>query len=77
MIVFFTNSNNSVHVSTFSIYLSSSSLVGKLRDIKGMGLYIHENGFRRCIELFSARYLSKHTWIEDQYLYFAPKEKKR
>ena len=64
---FFTNRCNNVMHSVKLVYLTSSTSAGTSKDIKGMGgLYIHQSNTRHCIALFSARVLSKHTWINDQ-----------
>ena len=63
---FFTSYGNNVQFSFQLVYLTSSTSAGTSRDIKGMGTYIYASNLRYCIALFSARVLSKHTWINDQ-----------
>jgi hypothetical protein len=63
---FFTSCGNNVQFSFQLVYLTSSTSAGTSRDIKGRGTYIYSSNTRHCIALFSARGLSKHTWINDQ-----------
>jgi len=63
---FFASYGNNVQFSGQLVYLTSSTSAGSIRDIKGMGTYIHQSNIRHCIALYSARVLSKHNWINDQ-----------
>ncbi len=63
---FFSSYGNNVQFSVQLVYLTSSTSAATIRDIKGMGTYIHQSNIRHCIALYGARVLSKHTWINDQ-----------
>ena len=56
---FFNNDSNNIFTSLQGVYLTSST------SSQNRGLYIHPCNLRHCIALFSARSLSKHTWIND------------
>lgn len=71
---FFASYGNNVQFSGQLVYLTSSTSAGSVRDIKGMGTYIHQSNIRQVIALYGARGLSKHTWINDQDRYIG-KEK--
>jgi hypothetical protein len=66
MIGFFNSHANNIQGSVQGVYLMSSTSAGHIYDIKGFGTYIHQSNIRHCIALYSARVLSKHTWINDQ-----------
>jgi len=72
---FFNNAGNNVEGSSHLVYFISSTSAATSRDIKGMGTYIHSSNLRYCIALFSARGLSKHTWINDQDRYMGKEDK--
>ena len=56
---FFNNQGNNLQYSVQGVYLMSSTSSQN-------GLYIHQSNIRHCLALYSARVLSKHTWINDQ-----------
>jgi hypothetical protein len=72
---FFNSEGNDVMHSLEGVYLMSSTSDGGKHHLKGFGTYIHSSNLRYCIALFSARGLSKHTWINDQDRYRGRKDK--
>jgi len=63
---FFASYGNNVQFSGQLVYLTSSTSAGSVRDIKGMGTYIHQSNIRHCIALYSARVLSKHIGLKNK-----------
>ncbi len=64
---FFNSSANNIQGSVQGVYLMASTS-------SHHGLYIHQSNIRHCLALYSARVLSKHTWINSNNVYIANKE---
>jgi len=62
---FYCDSNNMFKAQVQTCLLSCNYSSNRMSSYSG-GVFISKNNIRRCIALFSARSLPKHTWINDQ-----------
>jgi len=71
------SSNDVMHSSQYKYFISSITSKASRDDCGKQGFFLQPYYFRDSIALSVSKALTKHTWINDQDRYLAPKKECR